>query len=176
MEPLRGGALAAEQPEDIQRIWARSPRPMAPPAWALRWVWDQPEIVTALSGMNAESQLQENLATADGALARSLDSQSLALIEEVRAIYAARVRVACTTCGYCAPCPSGVAIPEVFSSYNTGAMFDNWKTAAWMYDTFYASQGHGGDQCQECGACETKCPQGIPIMAKLREAHRALTA
>jgi len=77
-------------------------------------------------------------------------------------------------CGYCAPCPSGVAIPETFSAYNTGAMFNAWKAAAWQYDTFFASQGHGADQCQECGACETKCPQGIPIMEKLKEAHGAL--
>ena len=81
----------------------------------------------------------------------------------------------CTTCGYCAPCPSGVAIPETFASYNTGAMFENWKAAAWQYQTFFASQGHGGDQCQECAACEPKCPQGIPIIAKLKEAHAALT-
>jgi len=175
MEPLRGGTLAAAQPEAIQRIWARSPERRTPAAWALRWVWDHPEVVTALSGMNAPGQLAENLATAGGAEPGSLDASALALVEEVRAIYAARVRVACTTCGYCAPCPSGVAIPEVFSSYNTGAMFDSWKAAAWQYHTFFAGQGHGGDQCRACGECEPKCPQGIPIMAMLQEAHAALT-
>jgi hypothetical protein len=176
MEPLRGGTLAAAQPDDVQRIWARSEERLTPAGRALRWVWNHPEVVTALSGMNAESQLQENLATADGAVAGGLDAEALGLIEEVRKIYASRVKVACTTCGYCAPCPSGVAIPEVFSGYNTGSMFGNWKTAAGMYDTFFASQGHGADQCQECGACEPKCPQQIPIMEKLKEAHKALTA
>jgi predicted aldo/keto reductase-like oxidoreductase len=176
MEPLRGGALAAAQPEDIQRIWARSPERLTPAARALQWVWSHPEVVTALSGMGARDQLRENLATADGALADGLDPEALELVEAVRAIYASRVRVACTTCGYCAPCPSGVAIPEVFASYNTGSMFGNWKTAAGLYDTFFASQGHGGDQCQACGACEPKCPQHIPIMDKLKEAHAALTA
>jgi predicted aldo/keto reductase-like oxidoreductase len=175
MEPLRGGTLAAKQPDDIQRIWARSRAPRQPADWALSWVWNHPEIVTALSGMNAEIQLSENLATADAAAAGGLDAEALAQVEEVRRIYAARVRVACTTCGYCAPCPSGVAIPEVFASYNTGAMFENWKAAGWMYETFFASQGHGADACQACAACEPKCPQHIPIMEKLREAHRALT-
>jgi predicted aldo/keto reductase-like oxidoreductase len=173
MEPLRGGTLAAAQPEDVQRIWARSPE-RSPASWALGWVWNHPEVVTALSGMNAADQLRENLASADAARAGGLDAGTLARIEEVRAIYAARVWVPCTTCGYCAPCPSGVAIPETFSACNTGAMFNAWKAAAWQYDTFFASQGHGADQCQECGACETKCPQGIPIMEKLKEAQAAL--
>ena len=173
MEPLRGGTLGAAQPEDVQRIWARAPE-RSPASWALGWVWNHPEVVTALSGMNAADQLRENLASADAAQAGGLDAGTLARIEEVRANYAARVRVPCTTCGYCAPCPSGVAIPETFSAYNTGAMFNAWKAAAWQYDTFFASQGHGADQCQECGACETKCPQGIPIMEKLKEAHGAL--
>jgi predicted aldo/keto reductase-like oxidoreductase len=68
-----------------------------------------------------------------------------------------------------------VAIPEVFSAYNTGSMFGNWKSAAWQYDTFFASLGHGGDQCLACGECLPKCPQQIPIIEKLAEAHAALT-
>jgi hypothetical protein len=175
MEPLRGGTLAVPQPDAIQRVWDRSPERRAPADWALRWVWDHPEVVTALSGMNAAGQVLENLASAGEARAGGLDAGALALVEEVRAIYADRMRVGCTTCGYCAPCPSGVAIPETFASYNTGAMFETWKAAAWQYQTFFAGQGHGADQCQECGACEPKCPQGIPIMARLKEAHAALT-
>ena len=175
MEPLRGGTLGAEQPGDIQRIWARAAVRRPPAAWALEWVWDHPEVVTALSGMNAHGQLDENLAAADRAQVGGLAPEERALVEEVRSIYAARVRVPCTTCGYCAPCPSGVGIPEVFSGYNTGAMFGNWKSAAFSYNAFVVQAGHGGDRCQECGACEEKCPQHIPIMEKLKESHAALT-
>ena len=176
MEPLRGGTLAIPQPEDIQRIWAGAASPQAPAQWALRWVWNHPDVVTALSGMNRPEQLLENLAAAEAAQAGSLGPEDLARVEAVRATYAARVQVACTTCGYCAPCPSGVAIPETFAAWNTGAMFQNWKSAAWAYDNFQVRAGHGADHCQACGACEEHCPQGIPIMSKLQDAHRALTS
>jgi predicted aldo/keto reductase-like oxidoreductase len=168
--------LAVNQPEDVQRIWARSSTRRSPAEWALHWIWDHPEVVTLLSGMNAPAQLQENLATAGVSQARSLGAQDLALVEEVRGLYTSRMRVPCTTCGYCIPCPSDVAIPDVFSSYNTGSMFNNWKDARGFYESFVAAAGHGADQCLECGTCEDKCPQHIPIMEKLKEARSALTA
>jgi len=175
MEPLRGGTLAAAQPEAVQRVWAKAPA-RTPADWALRWVWNHPEVVTVLSGMGAEAQLSENLASAGAARAGALDPGELALVEAVRAIYTSRMRVPCTTCGYCAPCPAGVAIPEVFACCNTGAMFENWQSAAWQYQTFIAGPGHGADRCLACGECEAKCPQQIPIMEQLKEALAALTA
>jgi len=174
MEPLRGGTLATTQPDAVQAVWDRGGERRTPAQWALHWVWNHPEIVTTLSGMNAEGQLHENLAAADAARAGSLTPEALARVEEVRAFYAARVRVPCTTCGYCAPCPTGVAIPEVFSSYNTGAMFNTMKASASLYEMFQT--GHTGDLCAACGECEPKCPQQIPIREKLAEAHAALMA
>ncbi|WP_005038190.1 aldo/keto reductase [Holophaga foetida] len=174
MEPLRGGTLAVPQPAKIQQIWARAARQRPPADWALRWVWNHPAMITALSGMNAESQLAENLAAADLAETDGFSAEELDLFQEVRNYYASRMVVPCTTCGYCSPCPKGVAIPITFSAYNTGSMFDTWKSAAWSYDTFTVKAGHGADQCTQCGACEPQCPQGIPIIEKLKEAHRAL--
>ena len=175
MEPLRGGTLAVPQPEPVQQVWARAAERRPPAAWALRWVWNHPEMVTALSGMNAGSQLQENLAAVASMESHPVDAQELALIDEVRRFYAARTAVPCTTCGYCAPCPSDVAIPDVFSHYNGGRMFDNWKGEAFAYDAFVVKGGHGADHCTACGECVPKCPQGIAIPEMLQEAHRALT-
>ncbi len=85
------------------------------------------------------------------------------------------MRVNCTTCGYCLPCPSGVAIPDVFSHYNTSTMFDARRAASAIYHMVVLSSGRGADQCTRCGDCEPRCPQQIPIQNVLEEAHAHLT-
>ncbi len=175
MEPLRGGALARTGPAAVDAVWARAAATRSPAEWALRWVWNHPEVVLALSGMNAPEQLDENLAAAEAARAGGLDADELALVGEVRDLFRARMKVSCTTCGYCLPCPSGVSIPDVFSNYNTAAMFDARQASAAVYRNWVMGGGHGADQCARCGECEPKCPQQIPIQDMLEEAHAELT-
>ena len=173
MEPLRGGALAVT-PQPVRDVLARGGRTWSPAEWALRWAWSQPGVVTVLSGMGKPEQVAENAAAAAGAA--PLDPADLVLIEEARAFYQTRLAVPCTTCGYCQPCPSGVAIADVFNAWNSGRMFENPRTAAWAYRTFQLSSDSGADKCLECGDCEPRCPQHIAIAEKLKVAHAYLTA
>jgi predicted aldo/keto reductase-like oxidoreductase len=176
MEPLRGGVLAADGPQEVQAIRARSANRQSPAQLALGWVWNHPEVTTALSGMNRAPQVEENLAAADAARAGAMSGEDLALVAEVRDCYRTRMKVDCTTCGYCQPCPNGVSIPDVLSLHNSGVMFDSQRNAAMVYRHWVAANGHGVEACLKCGECEPKCPQQIPIMEKLDEAHRYLTA
>lgn len=171
MEPLRGGALARPSPA-IQNIWARSDKPWSPAEWALRWIWEQPGVVTVLSGMNAANQLRDNVQAA--ASEGTLGAGELALVDEAKRVYRARMRVPCTTCGYCQPCPNGVSIPDVFSNYNAAAMFDSKEGPAATYRQWVLGAGAGADQCTGCAECEPKCPQHIGIVKALEEAHAHL--
>jgi hypothetical protein len=175
MEPLRGGTLAANGPEAVNAIWAEAAVKRAPADWALRWVFDHPGVVMALSGMNAPEQLDANIATAEASRAKAMTADELALVARVRDVFHAGMKVNCTTCGYCQPCPSGVSIPDVFSAYNTSAMFGTLQAASAVYRMYVMAGGHGADQCVRCGECEPKCPQQIPIQDMLEEAHAHLT-
>jgi predicted aldo/keto reductase-like oxidoreductase len=171
MEPLRGGALAAA-PEAVRQLLGRSGRTWSPAEWALRWLWSQPEVVTVLSGMGKPEQVAENVRAA--AAAEPLTADDLGRITEAKAFYEERMAVPCTTCGYCQPCPSGVAIADVFNAWNAAKMFGDGQ-GQWMYKTFQLGSGSGADQCQECGDCEPRCPQHISIAEKLQVAHDVLT-
>ncbi len=175
MEPLRGGGLTTGVPDAVRALWERHPEKRTPAEWALRWVWNHSEIASALSGMNSEDQLRENLRVAGSAGPDAMSDGELSIIDAVRRYYRARMKVECTTCGYCQPCPNDVAIPDVLTTYNSSALFDSRGAAASVYRAFILGAGHGADRCLDCGECEPKCPQSIPIAEKLREAHAHLT-
>ena len=173
MEPLRGGALA-NPPPAVRAVFNQYEKPRLPSEWALRFAMDRQEVVTVLSGMGSVKEIWENAAVADSARPNYLTKKEMAAYDEARKVFKSKEKVPCTTCGYCRPCPNGVQIQETFAYYNTAAMYDR-KTDQAM---FYASQvksGGGADRCTHCGVCVKKCPQGIQIPERLKEAHAYLS-
>jgi predicted aldo/keto reductase-like oxidoreductase len=166
MEPLRGGLLAKRVPAAMD-IWAKSTKKLSPAEWGLRWVWDHPEVTVALSGMSSMAQVEENLEAADKGLSNSLGKTDFALFNKVKRLFRSRMKVPCTGCGYCQPCPNGVDIPGCFSSYNIAYMYEDKEHARSLYQ-FRAREG-GASKCKECHECESLCPQCIPIPEKLKE-------
>jgi predicted aldo/keto reductase-like oxidoreductase len=169
MEPLLGGNLANPIPPEVQEIWNEAEVKRTPAEWALRWVWSHPEVIVALSGMNEESQIEENLKIADEAYPNSLTESEIQLVGKVEQKYHQLMKIGCTGCQYCMPCPSGVNIPECFSIYNNLHMFGNEEGAKFAYalgmSGVFANTEPGGfaSQCIECGQCMEKCPQGLKI-------------
>jgi uncharacterized protein len=172
MEPLLGGKLANTPPAVIQELWDNAPVKRTPAEWALRWIWNQEEVTTVLSGMNSIEMLEENMKTASTTEVNSLSSEELAVIDKVKDKYRELTRVSCTDCKYCLPCPVGVEIPRVFSLYNQAAMYNDKKGSSWWYDRMEESKR--ATSCVECGQCEAQCPQQLTIIKYLKEAHEAL--
>jgi len=172
MEPIRGGLLANKPPAEVAQIWKGTDRKWSLAEWALRWVWNQPEISLALSGMSTMKQVEENLAIADRSAVGQLDSKDLALLNEVRKVYEKITPVPCSNCRYCMPCENGVSIPFILGLYNDLEVFKS-REAYLRYKMFF-EEGHGADKCQDCGKCEQACPQKIDIPACLKKAHEAL--
>jgi predicted aldo/keto reductase-like oxidoreductase len=169
MEPLRGGNLAPTAlPPAIAAIWDEARVRRTPAEWALRWLWNQPEVTVVLSGMNEEIQVQENVSIANTAHANALTADELALVERVAQKYRELMKVDCTGCGYCMPCPSDVMIPGCFELYNKMHMFGAPDEARFIYALRTSGMLVGGQpghasQCVNCGECLDKCPQQIPI-------------
>ena len=169
MEPLRGGNLGlTTPPAAVEEIWNEAKTRRSPAEWALRWVWNQPEVTVVLSGMNEEAHIDENLSIADNARAGDLTGKELEIVERVRRKYQELMKVGCTGCGYCMPCPSGVLIPVCFETYNKMHMFGETETVKFSYAIRMSGLTTDGksryaSQCVECGECLDKCPQQIPI-------------
>jgi hypothetical protein len=169
MEPLRGGRLAKNVPDDIMKIWKQVDEKRSPAQWAMRFVWNHPEVGLLLSGMNEIAQIDENIEGADKAYPETLTDKESAAIDKVKEIYKSRMAVDCTYCQYCMPCPVGVSIPQIFDLLNTGHMFDDMENAKEQYNMFVKDENKAS-KCVECGECEDKCPQHIEIRKMLKEA------
>lgn len=175
MEPLRGGNLGLpEAPPAIARIWQSAKQHRTPVEWALRWVWNHPEVTVLLSGMNNEAHVAENLAIARQAEADSLTEEELEIVDRAAEKYKELMQVGCTGCGYCVPCPADVAIPAIFEVYNKMHMFGNTQEGRLSYALRMSGELTGkpsgfASQCVQCGECVEKCPQGIMIPDRLEE-------
>ena len=175
MEGLRGGKLVTMLPEKARALIAADPKGRSAASLALKWLWDQKEVTCVLSGMNSPEMVDENCRTASETRIGEFDDADRALIANIRGAISEAVRIPCTGCGYCMPCPKGVDIPAAFRCWNQ--MYTESKSAA-RHEYFQTiglrAKPAFSSLCAACGRCEKHCPQHIGIIAALRQADRAL--
>ncbi len=175
MEPLRGGKLVDQLPEEAKKQMAAYPQKRTPAQWAFRWLWDQPEVTVVLSGMNTLEMVEENIRTAGETLPGAMTPEEQQLLQQVVKSINANVKVGCTGCAYCMPCPRGVDIPGTFAAYNRKYQ-EGWFSGLREYFmcTTLRKNSAAASNCIGCGKCEQHCPQGLPIRQHLQEAKNAL--
>ena len=161
MEPLLGGKLARHIPA-VEPIWDIAETKHTPADWALRWLWNQPEVSVVLSGMSLMQQVEENTASAAVSGVGVLTAEELAVVGQVREKINQLSPIPCTRCEYCLPCPNGVNIPRNFEVYNEGAMYNDPDNARRAYKQWIKDESKAA-QCIQCQECEDKCPQKINI-------------
>lgn len=167
MGPVGGGRLGV--PNEVLSSMVESVKRI--PELALRFVLSNSNVNVALSGMSTLEQVHENVKICSDETA--LSPGEAQLIDDQLARLRKAADLYCTGCGYCMPCPSKVDIPRVFSLYNEGRVYGMSSHARDQYGRWISEQGDKlpADSCVECGECEKLCPQHIPIIRQLKEAH-----
>ena len=175
MEPLRGGRLVNLLPESAKELFAQDEEHRTPAELALKWLYDQPEVTCVLSGMNSLDMVRENLETADRSHPGMLSEADRQVLAKVVAAINENMKVGCTGCRYCMPCPRGVDIPGIFAAYNRRATDGYLKSLTeYFMITGVRKDYTGPANCIGCGKCEQHCPQHLPIRQELKNARKAM--
>lgn len=176
MEPLRGGRLAERLPKEVLHAFSSHDKESTPVEWALRWIWNHPEVTVVLSGMRDEKQLEENVRIAEEGLPDSLSEEEVEVFDRVMEIMHEKTKVPCTGCGYCMPCPFGVNIPGCFSVYNDKYLLDEKRNKTIYLRTLGGLSDNPAyaSICTGCGKCEKHCPQNIEIRKELKQIKKEM--
>ena len=175
MEPLKGGLLAGELPQEVSALFDEVDSSKSSVDWALSWVFNQKEITCVLSGMGSLEQIKENMAIAERVEVNSLSDEELDILDKAQGIFNSMMKINCTGCGYCLPCPKGVNIPDCFNVYNEKYLFDKKLLGIFpgaMANYYMVVGGITNKQssaglCNHCGRCKRLCPQSLDIPNEL---------
>ena len=168
MEPLRGGKLVDKLPQEAKKIFAGYKTKYTPAQWAFRWLWNQPEVTCVLSGMNSSEMVADNINTASTAEVGELGDDEEKMLRCVVKAINSKMKVGCTGCGYCMPCPKNVDIPGSFGAYNRRFSEGKfWAFVEYTMCTALRKNASAASNCIGCGKCEKHCPQGIEIRKEL---------
>ena len=119
--------------------------------------------------------VKENIRIANSARVGELTEEDKLLYKKVRRAINEKIKVPCTGCGYCQPCPAGVDIPGAFRCYNV-SYTDNWFNGMREYVmcTTLKADRTNASRCMKCGKCEQHCPQGIQIRRELDQVTKRM--
>ncbi len=172
MEPVKGGSLANLTPE-LEAMY-KAVRPSSSVAsWALRYVASLPGVMTILSGLSTEEQMEDNIATFSAF--EPLSAVEKVLVEKVRDIMLNVPQIGCTSCRYCTPgCPMHISIPDVFRAVNTMNIYHDEFRPKSFYNGLIGQGYSRASACIACVQCEGVCPQHLPIIDLLKDASAKL--
>lgn len=169
MEPVRGGSLAIMPPQ-VQEVFKAAEPEMSVASWALRYAASLDGLITVLSGMSNEEQMNDNTSFMEDF--QPLNESERATVQKVVDILDSLPTIPCTACKYCVDgCPQKINIPGIFKTMNDLTLYNNVEGAKRSYEDATKEGGKAGD-CIQCGNCEAHCPQKIEIIETLKKAAK----
>lgn len=132
----------------------------------LLWVLQNSKVTTAVVGMNESKDVIDNC----DALNSIFTSKHRDLLERYASLATNDYCRLCETC--VASCPRSIPIPDIqrFRMYYKN--YGHLQDAREYYSRISPAQC--ASACDNCGACEAICPNGVSIMKNLKDAHGLL--
>ena len=72
----------------------------------------------------------------------------------------------CTYCGHCRPCAVNLDIAMINKYYDLASMQQEVPATI---KSHYALLEHKASECIACGACESRCPFGVPVTERMKK-------
>lgn len=176
MEPLKGGQLVRDLPQEVKDMFGKADNEASFASWALRWLYNQPNVKVILSGMGKLEEVVDNIKSASKYEVNGLSDIEITTLNKAVSFIRGKERINCTNCKYCMPCPQGVLIPNNFEYYNKYFHLDtekNRKEIKSMYHMGFNNE-EMASACVKCGICETHCPQHLQIRDLLEKVKNIL--
>ncbi|MDY7009339.1 MAG: aldo/keto reductase [Planctomycetota bacterium] len=161
MNPLGGGHI----PNNAERLdFLRGPGDRSVVEAAIRFNVSHPAITSALVGFTTKQQVDEAVAAVENF--QPYDAEH---IENLKSRLGEGFDNLCTQCGYCLPCPEGVEIPKFLESYNYRIFGQSDEDIVSRLRYHWGLEPSAAGACVECGQCEGKCTQHLPVIERLKQ-------
>jgi predicted aldo/keto reductase-like oxidoreductase len=161
MNPLGGGLI----PQNSERFgFLKTEAAPDVVSGALHFNLSQPAISCALVGISNKEEVSAAVVAANNFVPYSDQHQS-DLEHHISESFAGL----CTGCGYCLPCPAGIPIPKFLDSYNQKLLGGGTEAILNRFQMHWGIKAEQAAECVACGACEERCTQHLPIIARLAE-------
>jgi len=79
----------------------------------------------------------------------------------------------CTVCGYCSPCPERITVGAALSYFNAFKYLGMESAKAAFMEKQW-EEGLRLDLCRQCGLCESRCPNALPVRKIIAEARSVM--
>jgi uncharacterized protein len=146
---------------------------LLPASLALKWLLNQP-VASIVPGITTLEELEEDAAV--GHAPYALTPEEELQVEEVRR---SLEHVRCRICAECRPCPQEIPIELILG---TDVVYDHYRTLGperfrafpWLVEKLATELPQRQariaqiESCTQCGACEARCPHGLPVMSMLQ--------
>jgi len=133
------------------------------PVQALEYALSRPAVAAVMAGCRSREELQAALDWCTAS--REERDYSVVLSKADKCSWTGH----CMYCGHCAPCPAGIGVADVNKFLNLALAQGQLPETVREH---YKALDHHASECIRCGACERRCPFGVPVRDRMAQAVR----